>query len=228
MTSISGNKFPFGIEWLRRRLFGEISGIRPTWGSALLVGTRSRDIQRSLESADPTRMLASRAQVAEVWHRHRPLAARNNRVIAMPLKDFDPAIDVTQVAGRLEPFAGRHFDLACYDFSQRVAFVVLRCGFRVRPPAVLRPASRMRSESFPAPTARDSTIDPTMVAIAPVAIWRACPSGSPGSNSTRASIIFSSLEARACCSLGLDRATSTARVGSAQPCLGLSRCPGLR
>ena len=37
-----------------------------------------------------------------------------------------------------------------------------------------RPASRMLSESFPAPTARDSTIDPTMVAIAPVAIWRAC------------------------------------------------------
>jgi len=52
----------------------------------LLVGTRSRDIQRSLESADPTRMFASRAQVGEVWHRHRSLAARNNRVIAMPLR----------------------------------------------------------------------------------------------------------------------------------------------
>ena len=51
-------------------------------GSALLVGTRSRDIQRWLESADPTRMLASRAQVGEVWHRHRSLAARNNRVVA--------------------------------------------------------------------------------------------------------------------------------------------------
>ena len=73
----------------------------------MLVETRSRSNRRALESTDPAWMLALRAQVLEVpveaWHtfdrpksscvqanqeRHRnsSLAARNYRVVAIPLR----------------------------------------------------------------------------------------------------------------------------------------------
>src|ERR1700676_2447522 len=86
-----------------------------------------------------------------------------------------------------------------------------------RPLRACRPDSRISSDRFLSPTARASTIEPIMVASAPVAIWRASFGDFSGNKRATTSIISSSFLANIWRAFWPERAMSVPRAGSTHP-----------